>query len=132
MNENMLSGLNSAENPNVDPEQQIEGEIDNQLQELASGLDGIKRSLENLDQDDNTPEHTQALKKIWEKYKESEGAFSAMLLAVGALDISTAFLNKMSTHPRSNAEVTLFLLGGIVMLQAGIVGCIRNYKKSKN
>ena len=135
MGENMWPGSNPEEKPTEkpigNPEQQIEGEIDNQLQELASGLDDVQESLENLDQENNTPERTQILQKIWAKYQEIEGAVSTVLLVVGASNISIG-AHKILTHSGDNGEITRSLITGVAVLATGIAGSIHEHKKSKN
>jgi hypothetical protein len=132
MGENMWPGSNPAENPIEQPihdgEQKIEGEIDQQLQELSTGLDGVQKSLESLDQGDNTPERTNALKKIWEKYKEIEGAVNIVLLISGSSTIGQA-AHKIFTHSGDNAEITRSLITGVALLAAGIAGSIHELKK---
>lgn len=135
MGENMWPGSNPEEKPtdkSIDsPEQQIEGEIDSQLQELVSGLDDVQKSLENLDQENNTPERTQILQKIWKKYNEIEGAVNTVLLIVGASNISVG-AHKILTHSGDNGEITRSLIAGVAVLAAGIAGSIHEHKKSKN
>ncbi len=133
MGENMWPGSNPEEKPTEkpigNPEQQIEGEIDNQLQELASGLDGVQESLENLDQENNTPERTKILQKIWKKYNEIEYALSTAFIVIGSSNISVG-AHKMLTHSGDNGEITRSLITGVAVLAAGIAATIHEHKKS--
>ncbi len=130
MGENMWPDSNTGEKPMVEQEQKLEGEIDNQFQELTAGLDSVQASLENLDQDNNTPERTQALKKIWEGYKKIESTVNILLMMYGSTTIGSS-VHKIFTHPGDNEGNIASLITGVAALSVAVAGFIREEKNHK-